>query len=157
MSPPISHSARKFARSTRGRILALLRVTPLRVDDLAARLRVTPNAVRAQIQILMAERLVQPAGRRATASKPSTLYALTTEAETHYSQLYIPFLTRLLGVLGEKLSRRQFDSVMRRAGRTLLAGRTHRKGSVGQRARAAATLLDSFGGSTRVEPVNSHF
>lgn len=158
-APHTSHPKwnRRFAESTRGRVVALLRVAPLAIDEIAAKLRLTDNAVRAHIRILEAEGLVRKAGRRATASKPSVTYALTADAETSYSQLYLPFLVRLLRVLGRKLSPRALDGVMRRAGRALVDGLPRPRGTASRRVRAASRLLNSFGGTTRVERDNSHF
>ena len=155
MAPP--HSSRRFAETTRGRIAALLRVEPLTIDEVASKLRLTSNAVRAQMLILEADGLVHRAGQRATASKPSVTYAVTADAETQYSALYLPFLSRLLHVLDDKLTPRQFDGVMRRVGRSLLVGRARPTGTAAQRVQATSQLLNSFGGLTRVERENSHF
>ena len=152
-----AHWSRRFAESTRGRIAALLRAAPLTIDEIATKLRLTSNAVRAQMLTLEADGLVRKAGQRATASKPSATYALTADAETQYSALYLPFLSRLLGVLDDKLSPREFDGVMRRVGRSLLGGRAHPTGTIAQRVQATSELLNSFGGMTRVERQNSHF
>jgi DeoR family transcriptional regulator, suf operon transcriptional repressor len=152
-----AHWNRRFTDSTRGRIAALLRAEPLTVDELAAKLKLTGNAVRAHVVALEADGLVHRAGQRTTASKPSVTYALTSHAETQYSGLYLPFLSRLLRVLDEKMSPREFDGVMRRAGRALLAGRAHPDGTPADRVHAASELLNSFGGMTRVERVNAYF
>ena len=152
-----AHWNRRFAETTRGRIAALLRAAPLTIDEIAAKLELTSNAVRAQILILEGDGLVRKAGQRTTASKPSATYALTTDAETQYSALYVPFLARLLEVLDEKMSSRSYDGIMRRVGRSLLAGRAHPAGTPAQRVQATSELLNSFGGMTRVERRNSHF
>lgn len=153
MSP---HSQR-FAKSTRGRIAALLRVGPLTIDQLAARLKLTNNAVRAQITMLEEDGVVQKAGALATASKPSATYALTTAAESRYSQLYVPLLAHLLHVLDARMTPKQFDGLMRQVGRSLLGGRPAAEGTIAERARAASRLLNRFGGLTRVEKSNSHY
>jgi predicted ArsR family transcriptional regulator len=152
-----AHWTRRFAESTRGRIAALLRAEPLTIDEVAAKLRLTGNAVRAQMLMLEADGFVRKAGQRVTASKPSATYALTADAETQFSNLYLPFLSRLLGVLDEKMSPREFDGVMRRVGRSLLAGRARPTGTPAQRVQATCELLNSLGGATRFERENSHF
>lgn len=153
----VSPHSKRFADSTRGRIAALLRVRPLTIDEIAARLKLTSNAVRAQITLLESDGAVQKTGARATASKPSTMYALTPHAESSYSQLYVPLLAHLLHVLDARMSHRQFDTLMRRVGRSLLGTRSAAEGSVVKRTRAAARLLNEFGGFARVERSNGHY
>jgi len=148
---------RRFIESTRGRIAALLRTGPLTIDQLASKLRLTSNAVRAQMLELQADGLIHKAGAQATASKPSATYALTDRAEAQYSQLYLPFLTHLLGVLDHRMSPKQFDALMREVGRSLLGGRSRQGGTVVERATAASNLLNELGGLTKVERSNGHF
>ena len=152
-----AHWNRRFDETTRGRIATLLRAAPMTIDEIAAKLDLTGNAVRAQIQLLEANGLVRRAGMQVTASKPSAKYTLTQQAELQYSSLYVPFLSSLLHVLDEKMTTRSFDAVMRRAAKTLLAGRARPTGSVPDRVRAASELLNAFGGLTRVERSNSHY
>lgn len=149
------HSQR-FAGSTRGRIAALLRVRPMTIDEIAARLTLTSNAVRAQIALLESDGVVQRAGVRATASKPSATYVLTHSGESRYSRLYVPLLAHLLHVLDAELSGRQFDALMRRVGRSLLGARDAAEGTLAERARAASRLFNGFGGMTRVQKSNGH-
>src|SRR5687767_12132992 len=130
----ISPHTRRFAKSTRGRIAALLRVGPMTIDQLAARLKLTDNAVRAHITLLESDGVVHKVGVVATASKPSATYALTSRAESRYSQLYVPLLSHLLHVLDARMTPRQFDGLMRRVGRSLLGGRVTAHGSVAERA-----------------------
>jgi predicted ArsR family transcriptional regulator len=151
------HTNRRFEETTRGRIATLLRAAPMTIDDLASRLDLTGNAVRAHIQLLEADGLVRRAGVRETASKPSVTYALSEHAERQYSSLYVPFLTSLLHVLDEKLDARAFDAVLRRTAKTLLVGRARPTGSVPDRVRAASELLNAFGGLTRVERSKSGY
>ena len=154
---PKSPQSRRFAASTTGRIAALLRVRAMTIDEIAARLQRTSNAIRAQIAQLEADGVVQKAGRRATASKPSATYGLTPTAESGYSRLYVPLLAHLLHVLDARLSPRAFDGLMRRVGRSLLGARSGATGTVAQRVRGASRLLNEFGGLTRVERANGHY
>jgi predicted ArsR family transcriptional regulator len=150
--------SRRFAESTRGRVAELLRERPMTVDEVAAELDVTSNAVRAQIQILIEDGLVERAGRRRSASKPSITYTLTAAAQTQYSRLYLPFLAHLMAVLGSRMPARQFDALMRRVGRALLPKnrRAGGRGSLESRARECAALLNEFGGTARVERADGH-
>src|SRR5438045_907114 len=74
----------------RGRIIGLLRRESRRVEELAASLRVTDNAVRAHLQALERAGLVRSAGVRRTgnAGKPATLYEIVPEAEPLFSSAY---------------------------------------------------------------------
>ena len=67
----------------RGRIIALLRRGRSTVDELAAELHVTDNAVRPQLQLLEQEGIVRPTGTRqgAGAGKPATTYEIAPTAE----------------------------------------------------------------------------
>jgi predicted ArsR family transcriptional regulator len=152
-----SPHTQRFAKSTRGRIAALLRVGPMTIDQLAARLKLTNNAVRAQVTRLEEDGVVRKVGALATASKPSATYALTRAAESRYSQLYVPLLAHLLHVLDARMTPKQFDALMRRVGRSLLGGRAAAEGTIAERARAASKLLNQFGGLTRVEKSNGHY
>jgi len=125
-----SPHTRRFAQSTRGRIAALLRVSPMTIDQLAARLKLTNNAVRAQVTRLEEDGVVRKVGALATASKPSATYALTRAAESRYSQLYVPLLAHLLHVLDARMTPKQFDALMRRVGRSLLGGRAAAEGTI---------------------------
>lgn len=127
------------------------------IDEIAARLKLTSNAVRAHMTLLEADGAVHKTGARATASKPSAMYALTPIAESRYSRLYVPLLAHLLHVLDARMSPRQFDTLMRRVGRSLLGTRSAAEGSVAKRTRAASRLLNEFGGLTRVERSNGHY
>ena len=69
---------RQIGGSARGRIIALLRRGASTVEELAAELGVTDNAVRAHLQLLEREGLVRATGSRQGpgAGKPATTYEL---------------------------------------------------------------------------------
>src|SRR5215475_6812104 len=71
----------RLFKSTRGKILELLRTRECTVNDLARALRLTDNAVRAHLASLERDRLVTQAGMRPGIRKPHTTYALGPEAE----------------------------------------------------------------------------
>lgn len=146
---------RRFAASTRGRIAELLRAKPRTIDDMGRTLGLTSNAVRAHVLTLVSDGLVERAGQRSTASKPSALYRMTAGAEAQYSRLYLPFVSQLFATLGEQLSPARFDALMRKVGRSLLpaARQTAKRGTLAERARACTQLLNDFGGSAHVERI----
>lgn len=67
--------------STRGQILTLLRNAPQTVNDLAAALKLTDNAVRAHLTSLERDGLIQRDGMEPGFRKPHVSYGLTTDAE----------------------------------------------------------------------------
>ena len=137
---------RQFGKSTRGRIVALLRRGDRSVEELARALRMTDNAVRAQLASLEREGIARPVGiRRAGAvGKPAMLYGVAPGASTLFSSAYAPLLASLLAELGERLSSRQVDTLLRRAGRRL-APALPAGASFDERARAAAAFLVGLG------------
>src|SRR6266536_3274446 len=66
----------RLFKSTRGRILDLLRTRDRTVNDLAEELRLTDNAVRAHLVSLERDRLVAQSGMKPGFRKPHTTYAL---------------------------------------------------------------------------------
>lgn len=103
--------------TSRGRIVTLLQHGGLTVDDIASKLGLTANAVRAQITAMQRDGVVQRAGRRPGTTRPSHVFALTPEVEQLLSQAYLPFLTQLVGVFSSALPARQVDTLMRAVGK----------------------------------------
>jgi len=140
--------------TSRGRIVAALQRGSLTVDDLAERLGVTPNAVRAQIALMERDGVVHKVGRRAGTTRPSHVYELTPEVEQLLSKAYIPVLSHLIRVFSAGVSPTQLETMLRDAGKGLadeLLG-THRPtGSLRSRVLAARDLLnDELGALTDV-------
>ena len=124
------------------------------VDELAAALGLSGNAIRPQLAMLERDGFVERAGVRRGASRPAQVYALSRDADLLFSHAYIPVLTELLHVLDSRLERGEFDAVMREVGGRLMAGRPRPTGNPRQRAEAASELLNSLGGLARVEQQN---
>src|SRR6266513_2717680 len=83
-SSPVMKSQRwrqRLLGSTRGQILALLRTENRTVNELAATLNLTDNAVRSHLVSLERDGLVQQHGTRAGTRKPHTAYGLSSAAE----------------------------------------------------------------------------
>jgi predicted ArsR family transcriptional regulator len=143
---------RQIGGPMRGRIIALLRRGASTVEELAAALGVTDNAVRAHLQRLESERVVVATGSRQGpgAGKPATTYQVATDAEASLSSAYAPVLSALLQTLAERTPPEELDALMREAGRRL--GPAEPKGgSLDSRVRAAAALLASLGSELDVE------
>src|SRR3982751_3676184 len=113
--------------TSRGRIVTLLQHRELTVDELAAQLGVSANAVRAQITGMERDGVVQRVGRRPGTTRPSQTYELTQEVEQLLSRAYIPLLTQLVRVFANGLPPQQVEALLREAGaglaESLLAGK----------------------------------
>lgn len=135
---------------SRDRVVDRLRRNPATLDELVEELSLTRTAVRLHLAALERDGQVARRGMRRGRTKPAHVYELTPLAEHQLSRAYIPVLTQLLHVLADRLSRTEFDGVMRAVGRELLAGRVKPAGTVRARADAASALLDQLGGLTEV-------
>lgn len=144
----------RFADSTRGRIVAMLRTRPRTVEELRSELGLTDNAVRPHLVGLERDGMIRQAGTRRPegAGKPAVLYELDPDAEPMLSRAYAPVLSALLEVLTDELPEREARKVLRETGRRLAArvgGRA--SGDLQARARAAAAVLTALGGAVTVE------
>lgn len=110
---------REFVDSTRGRIVAFLRGGSRTVDEIAAHLRVTKSAVRAQMAAMERDGVVRRAGLRAGTTRPFRVFELTAEAEQLLSKGYVPVVTHLLDVLADTFSSDELDDLLETAGRRL--------------------------------------
>ncbi|MEP6731166.1 MAG: ArsR family transcriptional regulator [bacterium] len=139
--------------ATRGRLIALIRRGVRTVEELAGALRVTDNAVRAQLQTLEKAGVVQSAGTRqgSGAGKPATLYEIAPSAESSLSAAYPPVLAALLESLVARLPAMQVDDILRDAGRRLAPPDGATRRSLDARVRAAAALLTALGAEIDVE------
>lgn len=144
--------SQKFYQTTRGRIVGLLRRTSLTVDQIAAPLGLTDNAVRSHLTSLERDGLVeQSVARRGGVGKPAFEYRIAADAEPLFSQAYIPILTQLLDVLRERLSRAELEGVMQAVGSRIAAAQPSPAGELEERLEKASALLDELGGVTEVK------
>lgn len=139
----------RLADSSRGKILEILRAGEHTVNDLAAVLKLTDNAIRAHLLSLERDGLVHQSGTQPGFRKPHATYALTSEAEQVFPKAYGPLLDVLLNVFSRKLSPRELRAAMREAGRKVASD--HLPGIQGktreQRIKAALGVLKELGGS----------
>src|SRR5215467_8106125 len=106
----------RFLDTTRGQIVALLRGASLTVDDLAEKLDLTDNAVRAHLATLERDGYVRQQGERRGSGKPAFVYELSPEAEQLFPKAYGPILRQLLEVLSEEMTVDEVQALMRRTG-----------------------------------------
>src|SRR5947209_17666339 len=106
---------KRFWASTRGRVILLLRQGSRTVNDLAAALGLSDNAVRTHLDRLERDGLVHPSGSRPGTRKPNVIYGLTPEAERLFPKMYGPVLRGLLDALVESLPAKKLDDIVRNA------------------------------------------
>lgn len=143
----------RILRSTRGQILALLRGENRTVNDLAAVLDLTDNAVRAHLLSLERDGLVREHGTRPGTRKPHTTYSLSDEAEHVFPKEYGPLLNHLVTVISNRLATRDVQATMREVGRAVAKdhlaqtkGRSRR-----ERIKIALAVLSDLGGLATIE------
>jgi predicted ArsR family transcriptional regulator len=144
----------RFFESTRGRILGLLRRRERTVEELAAELEVSDNAVRPHLMALERDRLIHQRGVRSTGGKPATVYQVMPEAERLFTRAYVPVLTELVGVLAEQMNPAALEKLLREVGKRLASARGPAEGDLRTRAEAAAEVLTELGGVVDVEEKN---
>lgn len=143
---------RQFGGTTRGKVVALLRRGRRSVEELAASLGLTDNAVRAHLTALERDGVVSAGGvrRGGTAGKPATLYEVAPGAHALFSSAYAPALAALVAELGERLPAGQLEAILRGAGHRLASSATSSPAAGARtfddRVRGAAALLASLGG-----------
>lgn len=147
----------RFLESTRGQILTLIRRGRQTVDELAAALELTDNAVRNHLATLERDSLIQQAGvrRSSGAGKPALLYQLHPDAEVFFSRAYPSVLTTVIESLVKACPPEQLDAVLRETGRQLAQqSGGAATGSLEHRVRAAAAVLTALGGDVAVTREN---
>lgn len=142
---------RRFLESTRGRVVELLRKGEASVNDLAERLGLTDNAIRAHLNTLERDGLVRTAGKRAGVRKPETLYALTPEADRLFPHAYHLLFTRLLDRLRDRMPDEEIEGLLREIGRDLAAEQPLQPArTLRERADRAVEVLERMGGLAEV-------
>lgn len=153
MTPTNRQSPATSADATRARLLALLREGTWTVDDLAARLDLTDNAIRFHLAALEREGGVAKAGlqKRAGAGQPAILYGLTRAADEAFSRAYAPVLAAVVEELHTVMPGKQLAAFLERVGKRLAGGLKGANDSLRKRVAGASDLLNSLGGITAVE------
>lgn len=143
----------RLLQSTRGRILELLRTEKRTVNELAAKLHLTDNAVRAHLLSLERDGLIRQAGMQPGVRRPHVTYALTPATEQIFPKAYGPLLDMVITVISRKVTGRALRAAMREVGRELAA--RHRPqaaaGTLEQRIDTALRILKDLGGAARFE------
>lgn len=143
----------RFFDSTRGRIVSLLRGRAGTVNELAEKLELTDNAVRAHLLSLERDGLVRQSGLQRGLRKPHFSYELMPEAEHLFPKAYDTILNQLISALKGRLSPEALEDILREVGRTLAAGGAA-AGSPAElevRVQRALDVLKALGGAPVVE------
>ena len=141
--------------TSRGRIVTLLRPGGLTADDIAAKLKLTTSAVRAQLAGMERDGVVQRVGQRPGTTRPSQVFELTPEVEQLLSQAYVPLLAQFVRVFTRGLPTTEVNALMGDAGKALaeelLAGKKP-PGSLRARVAFVSDLMNTqLGAVTHVE------
>lgn len=143
----------RFLASTRGRIIALLRRSEGTVNDLAAALELSDNAVRAHLASLERDGLVEQRGVRRGVGKPAYIYGLTAESSALFPKAYDRVISGVLSLLAERHGVEEVESLLEEVGRRVVADRSL-SGDMEARIASALTLLEEMGGLADVEERN---
>ncbi len=140
----------RFLATTRGRIVALLRAGSRTVNELAAALALTDNAVRAHLAGLERDGLVEQEGVRRGIGKPAHVFRLTEEAESLFPKAYAFLAAELVRELRERLGDEGLASAVRGIG--VRAGERVgiRGADAAERLGGVLALLESFGADVEV-------
>ena len=143
----------RFFDSTRGRIVSLLRGKSGNVTELAEKLELTDNAVRAHLLTLERDGLVRQSGVQRGPRKPHFAYELTPEAERLFPKAYDTLLNQLITALKGRLPVGALEDVLREVGRNLAASQVSDENSADLESRVPRALeaLNALGGSATVE------
>lgn len=143
---------KRFFESTRGQIVTILRGSPCTVDELAEKLNLTDNAVRAHLATLERDGVVRQTGLRRGPRKPHFTYALTEEADKLFPKAYDALLNQLIAVLKTRLQPAEIEDVLREVGRAVAADAAPGKeGNLEGRVQTALKVLEAIGGAAEAE------
>ena len=151
---------KRLLESTRGQVLQQLRAREQTVNELAATLKLTDNAVRAHLLALARDGLVQQTGVQSGFRKPHALYGLTAQSEQIFPKAYGVLLDLVLSAFEHKLEPGELHAGMREVGRQIAALHPGERQGIRweQRIQAALAILQDLGGSaTFEESEGKHF
>jgi predicted ArsR family transcriptional regulator len=147
----VSLHTRRFLSSTRGQIVEFLREGPSTVAELALKLSLTDNAVRAHLATLERDGLVRQSGERPGARKPHLAYELTSDAEELFPKAYALILNEVLGKLENCLGKEPSDEFLRELGREMAARHRDPEATFEANLDTALKVIEELGGRVRVE------
>jgi predicted ArsR family transcriptional regulator len=143
----------RFFDSTRGRLVLMLRGTTSTVNELAEKLELTDNAVRAQLLSLERDGLIRQSGTQRGHRKPHFAYELTPEAENLFPKAYDVLLNQLITVLKGRLAPDVLEEALRAVGHALAAqyASNQPRGDLESSLKRGIEVLTALGGAARIE------
>ena len=148
----------RFFESTRGKIVMSLRETGCTVNELAEKLGLSDNAVRAHLLTLSRDGLVETGGTVKGFRKPHVVYRLTDEARHIFPKFYDSLFNRLLDSLKTRISPASLVSILKEMGRNISFARVATSSEpLEQRVGRAAAALEELGGAPAVVNENKKF
>ena len=148
----ISPWRERLLQSTRGQVLALLQTKNLTVSELAHKLKITRNAVRAHLVSLERDGLVCRKGSKLGVRRPHVSYGLSDDADHIFQKPYAKLLSNFIGITRERFGSRALRSSMRELGRSIARDYSAKvKGrSRAQRIETALGFLKEIGGAANI-------
>lgn len=148
---------RRLLATTRGRVLSQLRLGPTTVNDIAAALHLTDNAVRIHLATLERDGLVQQEGVRRSIGKPAHVYRLTADAETLFPKAYATILDGVLAHLRRERGSNGLEALLRGVGAEAGASVVPESDDLRTRVTAAVGMLGELGGLAEIEEADDAF
>jgi len=139
--------------ASRQAVLDLVRRGERTVNTLAAKLRISDNAVRVHLVALERDGLIKRSGtvRSGAAGQPAAEYDLTPAGEQALSAAFPAALVALTEAAGAKLDARARRALFLEAGKRLAETmKPADSGSLQERAESCASLIESLGGGATV-------
>ncbi|MGH7782830.1 MAG: helix-turn-helix transcriptional regulator [Candidatus Binatia bacterium] len=131
--------------------MLLLRNAKRTVNELAAALDLSDNAVRAHLLTLERDGLVEPGGTIKGFRKPHYVYKLTDEARHLFPKPYDSLFNRLLEALKGKVSSATLNEVLSDTGRRLaLVNAKKTEGDLSERLKTIIQTLEELGGAAKI-------
>jgi len=142
----------KFFETTRGQIVMRLRNASRSVNDLAADLGLTDNAIRANLMTLERDHLVESAGTVKTVRRPYVIYRLTDEARHLFPKSYDSLFNRLLDAVKNRFSPASITGLMHEVGKNIGSGAdVPASADIDEKIAKTLSALEELGGAAVVE------
>lgn len=145
-----------YSEDTRDRLTRLLQDGSKTVDELAAALGITLNAVRSQLTILERDGIIEVTGERRGLRRPARTYGLSSEGVRLLSRAYIPTLKAILKAMSSTKHVQEIENLLRVAGRNLADELGRPGGDLPARVAKALELLQGLGGKMQSEKLGKN-
>lgn len=155
----LSKRDQRFLQSTQGQIVLLLRGQEQTVEDLADALKLTGNAVRAQLVALERDGLVEEVGVRPGVRKSHKTYSLSREGDQLFPKAFDLLLNRLLGALKGRMSSEELLSLLQQTALDLApkSSSTPKIAPLDQRLERALEILTQIGGCAKLQKESNKY